>query len=78
MHEGGIALGLQATLEATDLTHAQPQQAGCLHLAAFAFHDRVQHLQSVPFALAHLDPVSLGGDRHGSSLPGAKRTFLSR
>src|SRR5207249_11488688 len=47
VNKGGIALLLQAPLQAPDLAGAQPQQACSLHLGPLAVEDTVQDLQVV-------------------------------
>jgi hypothetical protein len=79
MHHGRVALLAQAALQAADLAGTEAQQACCLGLSAFPIQDAVQDFQPITFLLAHLHPVLVAVvDSHASSLPVAKRTFLSR
>src|SRR5215472_13754927 len=76
--DGLVAFGFEAEAAAADLAGAQPQQARGLHLGQGAGEDLPKDFEDIALVLAHGDPV--GGwsvDRHGSSLKGSRRTFLS-
>jgi hypothetical protein len=65
-----------ALLQATHLPHAQLQQLGRLGLRVSPLFHVLQRSQTIPFALAHRNPVSFL--RHSNVLPAQwqKRTFL--
>jgi hypothetical protein len=76
--DGLIALDCRAALNAADPAYAQAQQASHLALSQVAGENLVHDFENITFGLAHGDPVAAGSaDRHGSSLAGPKRTFLS-
>jgi hypothetical protein len=77
--QSGIAALLQALQQSAQVSGGEAQQASGLHLGTLPVEHRVQDAQTITFPLTHGDPVSfVGRGRHGSSLPGAGRTFLSR
>jgi hypothetical protein len=78
MDDAAVTLVGEAALQAADLAGAQAQQARGFDLAEGAGEDLVDDLENVALVLAHRKPIVVGSwDRHGSSLTGPRRTFLS-
>jgi hypothetical protein len=79
MDEGGVTLVPEAVQQATQVPGGELEQGSGLDWGALSFQDRPQDTQTIAFPLAHGNPVSfVQRGRHTSSLPGARRTFLSR
>jgi len=69
VNEGLISVGLESSLNASDLADAFVEESSRLRLAAFAAQNGVHKLENIAFLLAHGYPVEgKHADRQGSSL----------
>jgi hypothetical protein len=57
VNQGGIALGFEFALDASDLTDGELEESGGFGLCPLAIEDGLHHLEDIAFTLTHLHTV---------------------